>query len=560
MTVLTFGDKPAPAMAQMALRKTADEAKDEFPVAAQVLKDNTYMDDICDSVRTEEEARELTKRIDSVLDTGGFKVKGWLSNKAKNSDAEQENTKETEIPQNTSDEKVLGVAWNSHTDTLTFKVKPALLHTHEPRQLSKRKILSHVARIYDPIGFASAFLIRAKIGLQELWKRGIDWDDDLPPGIQEKWTCLFQEMLKLNGISFERSLTPPNAVGLPILCIFSDASEDAFGTCSYVRWQLSNGEYDVRFIAAKSRVAPLKRLTIPRLELQGAVLASRLCKTIVEESRFQFEKVILFLDSQIVLAWIRSEARRFKPFVSARVGEIQTNTDPAQWKHIPGELNVADDVSRGIPVEDLAKRWQHGPKFLRLPENEWPQDSSTANRPKVEEECCKVHSVCCQSKAEHPVDYRKFSSWRKLVRVTAYLLKLIWNLRAKHHKMPPEENEMKPREGPLSPQELQNAENHWIKESQKSLGDRLKKGELKNLSPYTDPDGIIRVGGRADKALASYETRHPALLPREHWVSLLITRHVHQFGHPAVAATVAKTRTRFWILKAHDIAKSVKFR
>ena len=138
MTVLTFGDKPAPAIAQMALRKTADEAKDEFPVAAQVLKDNTYMDDICDSVLTEEEALELTKCIDSVLETGGFKVKGWLSNKAKNSDAEQQNTREAEIPQNTSDEKVLGVAWNDHTDTLTFKVKPALLHTQEPRQLSMR--------------------------------------------------------------------------------------------------------------------------------------------------------------------------------------------------------------------------------------------------------------------------------------------------------------------------------------------------------------------------------------------------------------------------------------
>ena len=123
---------------------------------------------------------------------------------------------------------------------------------------------------------------------------------------------------------------------------------------------------------------------------------------------------------------------------------------------------------------------------------------------------------------------------------------------------------MKPRDGPLSPQKLQHAENHWIKESQKSLSDRLSKGELKKLSPYTDSDGIVRVDGRADKALVSYETRHPALLPREHWISLLITRHIHQCGHTAVAATVAKTRKRFWILQALpnllDLAKTVKFR
>ena len=121
---------------------------------------------------------------------------------------------------------------------------------------------------------------------------------------------------------------------------------------------------------------------------------------------------------------------------------------------------------------------------------------------------------------------------------------------------------MKPRDeidGPLSPQELQHAENHWIKESQKSLSDRLRKGELKELSPYTDSDGIVRVRGRADKVFVSYETRHPALLPREHWISLLITRHIHQCGHTAVAATVLKTRKRFWILQAHDLAKTVKF-
>ena len=211
------------------------------------------MDDICDSVRTEEEARELTKCIDNVLETGGFKVKGWLSNKAKESNTHQEGTKEATILNSTSEGRVLGVAWNTHADVFTLKVQSELLHCQEPKLLAKRKILSQVARIYDPIGFASAFLIRAKIGLQELWKKGIDWDEKLHPEIQEKWTSLFQEMLTLNDISFERCLTPPDAIGLPVLCVFSDASEDAFGTCTYARWQLFNGEYDVRFIAAKSR-------------------------------------------------------------------------------------------------------------------------------------------------------------------------------------------------------------------------------------------------------------------------------------------------------------------
>ena len=280
----------------------------------------------------------------------------------------------------------------------------------------------------------------------------------------------------------------------------------------------------------------------------------------MEQCRFNFEKTVLFLDSKIVLAWICSEARSFKPFVSVRVGEIQSNTDPAQWRHIPGELNVADDVSRGIPATSLVERWKQGPKFLCLPEEEWPQDSSNADQSAVEGESRKIHTVSIPAKEESPIDCTKFSSWRRLLRVTGYILRLVWNLCANCNKnKAPEENNMKPKEGPLSPEELESAENHWIKESQKSLKDRLMKGKLKNLSPYTDSDGIVRVGGRADNALVSYETKHPALLPGEHWISLLITRHVHQCGHTAIATTVAKTRKKFWILKAHDLAKSVKF-
>ena len=261
------------------------------------------MDDICDSVHTEEEEREWTKSIDTVLETGGFKVKGWLSNKAKKTNTDLAETKAAAILQGDGEEKVLGLVWNSQEDVLTYKVKPWSHHSQTPIQLSKRQILSNIARIYDPIGLASAFLIKAKIGLQELWKCGIEWDDELPMEIQDKWKNLFQEMLSLNGISFIRCLMPPNTVGLPVLCVFSDTSEDAFGACAYAQWQLSNGKYDVRFIAAKSSVAPLRRLIIAHLELQGAVLASRLCKTIVEQRRFQFEKTVLFLDSKIVLAW-----------------------------------------------------------------------------------------------------------------------------------------------------------------------------------------------------------------------------------------------------------------
>lgn len=134
-------------------------------------------------------------------------------------------------------------------------------------------------------------------------------------------------MKELDNVSFERCLTADKAVDPPMLCVFADASQEAFGACAYLRQRKDDNTYSVKFIAAKSRVALLKQLTIPRLELQAAVLATRLAKSIQDETRIQFQDAKFFTDSSITLAWIQSPSRSFKPFVSSRVGEIQSNSD-----------------------------------------------------------------------------------------------------------------------------------------------------------------------------------------------------------------------------------------
>ena len=566
-TVLTFGDKPAPAMAQIALHKTAQESQQSHPEAAKAIVANSYMDDICDSVDTVEDARKQTDDIDTVLQKGGFKVKGWTSNKVLKEQSQSKEANEMRVFQGEAEEKLLGSVWNTETDTFSFNVKADLLKpTMLKPQLTKRMVLSRIARIYDPIGFATALVIRAKIGMQQLWEMGYDWDQDLPPEICQKWIELFKELQELNGVTFPRCLTPVDAVGFAMLCVFSDASKQAFGACAYVRWLTSNGRYEARFVALKSRVAPLKELTIPRLELQAAVLAARLGKSVCEESRLRFEKIVYFTDSRIVLAWIQSQARVYKPFVSARVGEIQNNSDPSQWKHIPGTHNVADDASRGITVQELNERWKHGPEFLQLPEEEWPQvtESPVDDSQEINEERRKVKIVCNVTlvKTEEAIPSKRFSSWRKLIRVTARVRRLCQkaNVRRQASAQNRDDDGSLFTQGPLSPVELQEAEILWIMEAQKSLHDRLAKGEFQSLSPFKDDKGIIRVGGRVSKAVVSYDSQHPVLLPRKHWISLLITRQAHQFGHNGVAATAAKTRRKYWILKVNDLAKSVKFR
>ena len=165
------------------------------------------------------------------------------------------------------EEKVLGSLWNVKTDKFHFRVAIDLLKLKESpghkQNMTKRMILSQVARIYDPIRFAAAFIIRTKIGMQRLWQRGLDWDDEVPLAVQESWISLFQEIKELDSVSFERCLTVGHAMEPPMLCVFADASQEALGACAYARQRKDNNTYAVKFIAAKSRVSPPKQLKQP---------------------------------------------------------------------------------------------------------------------------------------------------------------------------------------------------------------------------------------------------------------------------------------------------------
>ena len=196
------------------------------------------MDDICDSVDTLRQAKKLTRDIDKILKSGGFAVKGWTSNKAC---AETENLEiGFKTPQAEREGRPLGLVSNCNTDEFRFKVKLEFLSPTDPSvylrpKITKRRILGQVARIYDPIGFTASFIIRAKIGMQELWKLGINWDDELLCNVQEKWIQLFTEMKELDGIGFKRCLVPPEADELLSLGVFADTSEEEFGACAYIR-------------------------------------------------------------------------------------------------------------------------------------------------------------------------------------------------------------------------------------------------------------------------------------------------------------------------------------
>ena len=168
----------------------------------------------------------------------------------------------------------------------------------------------------------------------------------------------------------------------------------------------------------------------------------------------------------------------------------------------------------------------------------------------IERERRKTEAVLPVVTVPTVIDSTKFSKWKRLVRVTAWILRYVQNLRCKRKP----KNEI----DPLTPDELERGEEFWIKKSQRELHERVEKKEFNMLSPFTDEKEIIRVGGRADKAIVTYDSKHPVLLPKNHHISYLITKETHETNHTGVATTIALTRRKFWIIGAQKLAKSIK--
>ena len=321
---VSFGDKPSGAIATVALRKTAEMGKDQFPEASQVILINTYMDNIIDSVNNRTKAKQITDDIEKLLNKRGFKLKEW------NYSEDRSSRHEPKIPMepSTATEKVLGVIWDPTTDNFHYKVKLSLspkkktTRTHKdatpanvqptysvPEVLTKCMILSQVNSIYDPLGLAGPYTVRAKILMRKLWtyETKLDWDDPIPEEYAREWMTFLDDLPEMEKITVKRCLKPHNAIGDPILIIFSDGSNNAYGACAYVRWELSTREFVSYIILSKNRLAPVKRMSIDRIELCGAVLNKRLKTVLLQQCRYKFQRYYHIVDYQIVHAIIHKE-------------------------------------------------------------------------------------------------------------------------------------------------------------------------------------------------------------------------------------------------------------
>ena len=558
---LVFGDCASPFLAQKVLLHHAEMTQDEYPNAARILKTGVYVDDIMTGADTEAEADALRHELTGCLGQAGFSVRRWCSNSSvvlKDVPAEDRVCSvspkdETKLPTT----KTLGILWDAESDTFIFSYGPA-----EQVGNTKRGMLSKVASLFDPLGLLAPFVVRAKIGLQMCWRRGLDWDQPMPGELTKSWQSWTDELQQLQvqmPRCFRETKSPVTEQSVHT---FTDASEQAYGAVSYLRVLCEDGTVSVSFVAAKTRITPLRAVSIPRLELLAAHLGLQLSQKIAVPLHIPVEQHTFWTDSMNALYWIRGDSRRYKPFVANRVGEIQSKTCPTQWRHVPGQQNSADDCSRGLRASELNSdsRWFRGPHFLRQPSENWPQTPlATPSVEAKKEEKKVVLSFPARRNQEAVMRPEDFSSWKRLLAVTAWDQRFARNCRRATGDR---------QRGPLTPDELRAAEQLWLRRAQEdefreerehlARGQQVTSGsKIRDLQPYISEDDVLRVGGRLDKSDLPQDAKHPIILPRRHPVTALIIKEAHERNrHAGVNHVLADTRTRFWIVNGREAVKA----
>lgn len=561
-TRLIFGARASPFLAQKVLLHHAESNEDNFPVAARILKEETYVDDVMTCLETEEEAKEAREELTQLLGKGGFSIRRWCSNRLSPLDGVPEEDKVTISPDSSGlpITKILGIQWDAQADQFMYNVT-------SPKKVvyTKRGVLSKVCTIFDPIGFLAPFTIRAKIGIQRCWQEGIGWDEAMPADLEKAWRDWFQEVEELRQISVQRCLRQDRHDTHDVsLHTFTDASEKAFGAVTYIRYVFSDGSVEVTFVAAKTRVSPLSATSIPRLELMGAHLGVRLSQKLAVSLEIPIEKHNFWTDSMNVLSWIKSESRQFKPFVANRVASIQQETCPSQWRHVPGEHNPADDASRGLSADQLTSdsRWFTGPEFLNQDPASWPERPLAVSTPEANKEKKKVKLSFPAQHHQVVWNENKFSSLKRLIRITAWVIRFTSNCRSGLDK----------RSGILTPEELREAEKYWIKVTQQRAFQKemtaLQGGQgihqsssIISLMPQLAEGGMLRVTGRLQSADIADEAKYPIILPQKSHFTQLVIQDTHErLKHAGVNHVLAETRQRFWIVNGRQAVKSWDFR
>ncbi|XP_018368747.1 PREDICTED: uncharacterized protein LOC108764844 [Trachymyrmex cornetzi] len=539
-----YSTSSASFLATRCLKQLAESETVEYPRATEAIARDFYMDDLLTRADSIHEARILRDQIIGLLARGCFQLRKWSSNS---------NELLEELHGAVDSDSLLTI--NKEADNRT------LVPTKNNKEwVTKRSIMSQIAQIFDPLGLVEPILTKAKRLTQRLWQLQIDWDASVPTDIHTEWLQFQEECQVLNTLRVPRLIIDCHPYVEIQIHGFCDASIQAHGACVYFRVTDKHDKHFVKLACSKSRVASLKCISLPRLELCGAVLLAKLLSKVENAVPRKFNRRILWSDSTIVLAWLKSSSRNFNTFVANRVSEVQQRTTDQEWRHVPTEDNPADLISRGLFPAQLINSsiWWKGPEWLQLDSTEWPQlPDSEVESPLPERRQVATHLVTGALQGDDEV-YTRYSELDKLIRITAWCLRFYTNCENGNRIT-----------GPLSSNELNVALIRLCKQVQQAVfkseiqqlsnqQNLASKSQLLGLSPFLDQEGVLRVGGRLKNSMLTYTAKHQVLLPTNHVLTRLIIQYYHKKNlHAGPQSTLAAVRQRFWPLAAKSVTRKI---
>ncbi|GFW72623.1 integrase catalytic domain-containing protein [Trichonephila clavipes] len=536
LKTVTYGLASASFLATRCIKQIALDDKDN-PNLSRVLQEDIYMDDLLSGADTPNNAISICKDIAHVLSTRGFHLRKWNSNSTEflaqfsehsSHDARVEFSKDSN-----ESSKVLGLFWNSSNDTFGFQ--PSLELTPP---LTKRRILSESSKIFDPLGLLSPCTVFMKIFYQKLWLTKTDWDSPIPQQLTEDWLRFQKAFNAINYLTVPRwvILTADNIVELHG---FADASSLAYAAAIYCR-QKHNGKIKVQLLVSKTKVAPVKQVSIPRLEL-------------------------------CVLSWLSGHPRQWKTFIANRTSEIIEVLPTKHWRHVPSKENPADIASRGIDPKCLpdCKLWWQGPPWLRLETSSWPKAESSCDEAsdevKAEQKSVSIFNLFTHTSNDviHGL-FEHYSSLTKVICIFAYCQRFIKNCK-KIASQGSSISSSHINTTSLTFSETKTAEEtiiRWVQgfyfqEEIRSIKKQISlppKSPLRSLHPFIDEHGLVRVGGRLQNSQLRFNSKHPIILPSQHSISELLIKeqHIaHLHAGPTLLAHVL--RQSHWIVGSRKL-------
>ena len=621
-----FGDRSAACQLEVAKDLIADKYKYVDPEAAKLIKEDTYVDDglgggtpsqVDRFIGVKQSDGSFDGTVSQILGKGGFKLKAIV----RNGETDQEQI-------NKMGNSVFGYEWNAPEDIMgvrfpvnlsrkrrSVRSQPNLTDQDVAKlstiKFSKRILLGFVNGFGDPLGIASPWYMRLKLNMKKLYQlqEVLAWDDDIPSVYRQEWIDLMVEALTTKILHFPRSTRPVNATGNgPMLIGFGDGSLSGFGGSVYLRWDVKcthdglcggSGDFKSSLAISKGRVCPLRGYTVPRSELCGALVTSRLLLSVAAALSKLDEKpsaVVMCLDSRCIISALEITGGNLQQFFQNRIAEITENLDavskycpvePVQW--VCSEDNPADILTRGnVELRDLGPNSLHqvGPKFLTLPRDRWPatRDFVPVKLPDTELRhrdldffTASARVNFCFSKAkldvvnpynmiERLIHYS--NSLNKVVRILARVMRTwrqsdLWSEELKiTNPIALTAIAVEP-----SKTELDSAKQLLLLHAMVDTIEALNAKKLTSLLPKRDGQLIVTTGRLGERSMSRLlGMRNLPILMASNRVAYLIMLRAHEYdgdtrlsvqNHRAAVGTLARSRNYAWIVRGKLLAKKI---